>query len=337
MACSAGGEIDAHTWHVELVAPRLAGAMPQYQSLTIRQVGHLAGNLWEQLELPWFARGRLLFDPSNTGPVLKGFQAVNLHDASVFAVPGSYSFAFRMKYRLILSVLSRSAMPILTDSEFSRGELVKYCRANRDRIQVVPLAGDHLLNTPTDDTVFAEQGIGLAPYFLAVGSNAPHKNLVILAQAMSMLPDPGFEMVVAGGDYHKIFRASGLDSQESIKRLGYVSEGELKALYQRATALVFPSLYEGFGLPPLEAMACGCPVICARAASLPEVCGDAALYFDPRNPRDLADKIHAFIQDPGLAAGLRERGFRQAKRFSWLETGRQTWAALTSRLAQPLP
>ena len=324
------GEIKDHDWRIELLTPRLHGIIPQFNCIPVRQVGMLQGNRWEQVELPWHARGKFLFNPCNTGPGFKRDQAVTIHDASVFAVPHSYSLAFRIKYKIIISILSRSAAPIFTDSSFSRDELAKFCHVNPGRFQVVPLAADHILYTQPDEDVFQKHGMGSKPFFLAVGSNAPHKNLTVLAQALALLSDPNFDGVIAGGDFKKVFQTGQLASQDALKRIGYVSEGELKALYQRAEALVFPSLYEGFGLPPLEAMACGCPVICAKAASLPEVCGDAALYFNPHDPRDLADKLLALINDRALQDDLRKKGYSQAQKFTWSKTGQQTWAALTS-------
>ncbi len=322
------GEIDASAWRLEILTPRLTRTIPQFKHIFVRQVGWQAGNLWEQMDLPWYSRGQFLFNPCNTAPVCKWGQAATIHDASVFAVPNSYSLAFQFKYKLILWVLFRTGRLILTDSNYSKDELVKYCRADPGKLHVVALASDHILDSVPDENVFQKHGIGQKPYFLAVGSNAPHKNLTMLAQALDQITDPGFEVVIAGGDFKSVFQSTGLSSQDHLKRIGYVTEEELKSLYQHAQALVFPSLYEGFGLPPLEAMACGCPVICARAASLPEVCGEAALYFDPRRAQNLAEKMVKLNLDPLLQADLREKGLKQAMKFSWDRTARQTWEFL---------
>ncbi len=324
------GEIDPGRYAIELLAPRLESSAPSLECIPVRQVGRLAGNLWEQIDLPWSARGHLLFDPCNIGPVIKPGQAVTLHDASIFAVPDSYSLGFRSKYRLVLSILARTARVILTDSFFSKNELVRYCHVDQRRVQVVPLGCDHITRAQPDEGVFQKNKIGQKPFLLAVGSNAPHKNLGRLCQAVNLLRDSNLELVIAGGTFTRVFQATGLAQSEKIKPLDYVSEGELKALYQRATALVFPSLYEGFGLPPLEAMACGCPVMVARTAALPEVCGDAALYFNPESAQDLADKIALFVPDAGLQANLRALGLLRAAKYTWRDTARRTWDILTA-------
>lgn len=115
--------------------------------------------------------------------------------------------------------------------------------------------------------------------------------------------------------------------------MGYVSDAELRALYEHAACFVYPSFYEGFGLPPLEAMACGCPVIVSNAASLPEVCGDAALYCNPCSPEDIAEKISLLMADPRLREDLRQKGLERAKQFTWEKCARETFAIIEKVLA----
>ena len=131
------------------------------------------------------------------------------------------------------------------------------------------------------------------------------------------------DVVIAGGANAKVFGDAGKDDDERIHWLGYVSDGELAALYQQAWAFVFPSIYEGFGIPPLEAMQWGCPVVAARAASIPEVCGDAALYFDPRNAGELVAALQRLAADDGLRQHLSDEGRKRAALFSWPQAARQ--------------
>ena len=142
---------------------------------------------------------------------------------------------------------------------------------------------------------------------------------------MALLDDPGIVLVAAGGGNARIFAQAGdlnLDDRR-LQRTGYVSDQQLRALYEGAACFVFPSFYEGFGLPPLEAMCCGCPVISSDRASLPEVCGDAALYCDPDDPATLAAQLRRLLDSDALAAELRQAGRQRAAGFTWDRAARE--------------
>ncbi|HEY8370830.1 MAG TPA: glycosyltransferase family 1 protein, partial [Thermodesulfobacteriota bacterium] len=149
-----------------------------------------------------------------------------------------------------------------------------------------------------------------------------------VAAAVRLLEGRDFHVVVAGGGNRRVYARVDDGTLGHVKYLGYVTDNELRALYDRASCFVYPSLYEGFGLPPLEAMACGCPVVASDTASLPEVCGPAALYCDPRAPQDIAAKIAAVMRSPGLRAEMRRRGFEQVRRFTWERCARMTLAVV---------
>lgn len=240
----------------------------------------------------------------NTAPLLKRNQLVVRHDAAVFAVPEAYTPAFRWWYRLVFRVVSRVCRRMLTVSEFSRGELARYLRCLEASIGVVPEGGEHILRFPADHSVFERYGLGARPYVLAVSSLNPHKNFRAVARAIELLGDLDCEFVVAGGTNPRIFAGDDGYLSGRIKHIGYVRDEELRALYHRALCLVYPSLYEGLGLPPLEAMICGCPVVASTAASVPEVCGDAALYCDPHDPSKIAAQVRWIVSDTGLRRDL---------------------------------
>ncbi len=322
------GEIDRQRYHLEIVVPKLEQPLKTFQHIPIRPVGMLKGNLWEQVELPLYTRGEFLFNPGNIGPLVKLNQAITIHDTSVFAVPYSYSAKFRFKYRLVFSVLAKTAGLVITVSQFSRNELKKYCHVPPHKLVVIPEGSDHILDVDADQDVFEQYKIGKKPYVLIVGSNAPHKNLAVVYQAAAIFPADEIDFVVVGGDFDRWFNATPVTANDRVIKLGYLSDSALKALYQGAVALVFPSLYEGFGLPPLEAMACGCPVIVSNTSSLPEVCGNAALYFDPRQPLELVEKIKCVINDPLLQSELREKGYLHAHIFHWAIAAKTTWESL---------
>ena len=221
-------------------------------------------------------------------------QAVTFHDASVFAVPNAYSWAFRFKYRLIFRKLGKTAKKVITVSEFSKQELVKYCHIDPQKIVVIPHGHEHLLRITSDESIIQQYHLEIKPYFLAVGSQSPHKNFKVILEALQYIPDAQFNLVIAGGSYEKVFQGQALQLPPNVKLVGYVSDGQLRALYEHARAFIFPSLYEGFGLPVLEALSFGCPVISSNAASLPEVGGDVVTYFDPKNASELANILQSF-------------------------------------------
>ncbi|RZI80003.1 MAG: glycosyltransferase family 1 protein, partial [Rubrivivax sp.] len=161
------------------------------------------------------------------------------------------------------------------------------------------------------------------PFFLAVASANPTKNLSLLREAHEQWarkagPDRAAPLVLVGGSNSRVFRTDAPPSTDTVCiTTGTISDGELKSLYQHALALVFPSVYEGFGIPPLEAMHCGCPVIAARAASLPEVCGSAAHYIDPNQPSSLVDALARLAGDAAYREQLSMAGRARAGHFSW--------------------
>ena len=319
------GEIDCAAYRLTCLAPRHSNNSPSWKWISVQPVGGLTGNLWEQIDLPRHTRGNLLINLCNVGPFMKPFQAVTIHDTAVFAVPQSYTLPFRLKYRLNISVLGRRAPLIFTVSQFSKTELVRYLHISPEKIHVVPEGSEHILEVTPDPAVFERFSIGQRPYFLVVSSKSSHKNLPAVLEATRLLEQVDFDLVIAGGTYSKFFRSENYDFPLWVKDVGVLKDAELAALYRGAVGLIFPSLYEGFGLPPLEAMACGCPVIVSRAASLPEVCGEAALYCDPYDPADIACQIQRLLDDSALQAKLRQAGLRQAKRFSWTEAARLMW------------
>ncbi len=312
----------------ELIAPNRPIKPVPTQHIPLRQAGRLSGHAWEQLELPRFARGGFLLNLCNSAPVGKTRQMVTIHDAAVYGFPHAYSRSFRSLYKMLLPTLSRTAKHILTDSAFSKRELIRYLRVPEDKVTVVYLGKEHVFAEEADNGIFAKHGVGDRPFLLAVSSLSPNKNFAGIVRALEHLGKPDFDVVIAGGANPAVFGGRADSLPRSVKHLGYVSEGELRALYERATGFVYPSFYEGFGLPPLEAMACGSPVIVSDTASLPEVCGDAALYCDPHSPQDIADKIQQLMSNAELRETLRRKGLERANTFSWDTCARETLAVL---------
>jgi len=228
---------------------------------------------------------------------------------------------------------------ILTYSEHTKQDLIETMGVAEERIHVTPLAA-HERYRPDPDrdrvrAVLARYDLGQRPYLLNVGTLEPRKNHCRLLEAFRRLrqqrPSLEHQLVLVGGQgwkYEPIFEAiESYGLKPHVKWIGFVPLQDLPALYNGADVFVYPSLYEGFGLPPLEAMACGTPVVAARSSSLPEVVGDAGLLVDPLNVDELADAVGQVLADGQLHKTLREKGLQRAGLFSWEKTGRLTLAA----------
>ncbi|MCW8086468.1 glycosyltransferase family 4 protein [Sabulicella glaciei] len=301
---------------VALLCPPDARDLDLFPRLAPRIVGTRGGQIWEQWILPRAARGGTLLSLGNTGPLLAGrHQSVVIHDAGAFDTPESYGTAFRLWYRGVQTTLARRGARILTVSHFSAGRIAHHLRIAEPPATLE--GGEHILREPADAAILARYGLEAERFALVVGTGAAHKNLAALHAAGGALASRGLVLAVAGAKDTAVFRAGGADLPGEVRALGRVSDAELRALYEAALALLFPSRYEGFGLPPVEAMWCGCPVVAAPLGALPEVCGEAAVPFDPRRPASLGEAVARLADDAALRAGLAEAGRRQAAQFSW--------------------
>jgi glycosyltransferase involved in cell wall biosynthesis len=294
----------------------------------------------EQLELPRLIpkETKLFWAPHYNIPMLyQGRLLVTLHDVAHLAIPAYRGAWHKRTYaNLLFRQLRRKAAAILTDSQFSKEEIVRYTPPGEQEITVVHLGiGEAWFNVPKVQRPHER------PYVIFVGNVKPNKNVRGLLEAFSLLRDQiPHDLVILGkqegfisGDESVAKHAETLG--ERIIFTGFVSDEVLKQYITHAEALVLPSFYEGFGLPPLEAMACGCPVIVSNAASLPEVCGDAALYCNPHDPKDIAAKIKQLVENPSLQEDLRQKGFERAKRFTWEKCAQETIAVIRKVLEQP--
>lgn len=292
----------------------------------------LQGHLWEQLMLPrWLGEDDFLWSPANTGPLAVTRQAVTIHDLSVLDHPEWFTANFRLWYRVLLPRLVKRAKTILTVSESSRRSIVRRFALPDDRVTVVPDAVNLQQFRPGEpEATRAKYGLGQR-YVLFVGSLDPRKNLDRLLQAwirMSEFRD--LELVIAGSRT-SIFRPVSVGrSRRRIRVLGYVPDEDLPGLYAGATLFILPSLFEGFGLSVLEAMACGTPVITSNAGALPEVVGDAAVQIDPTSVEGMAEAMRTLMLDEDLRMELRRKGLERACQFSWERSAQAIWDILTA-------
>jgi len=260
---------------------------------------------------------------------------VTVYDLIPLLFPQHASPMARLLFRWTTAMALRTAAHVITISQATRRDLLAFYRLPPEKVMAIPLAADPCFYPqPLAEVERVRRKYTLPEgYILYIGINKPHKNLKALIGAWARVRDSQFathnwHLVIAGvwdSRYPKPRRrVEELGLENAVRFLGPVLEKDLPGLYAGAILFVFPSLYEGFGLPVLEAMACGVPVACSNTSSLPEVVGDAVFFFDPTKVDAIAEIIHRGLADLGLRADLRERGLRRAARFSWARTARQT-------------
>jgi glycosyltransferase involved in cell wall biosynthesis len=296
-------------------------------SITIAESSFGHGHLFDQCALPFSAPNGVV-SLGNFGPLASSKHVVCIHDANTFIVPESYSRKFGLIYRTLLPLIGRRARRVFTVSEFSARMLAQYGVASADKITVVPNGHEHVLRWDAERADPAIFDRLKRPYVLLLGSTARHKNISVVLACAAALDQAGIDIAVVGGGSSIFAEAQGAQGETNVHRFEALTDDDLAALYGRALCLAFPSITEGFGLPPLEAMVCGCPVISSNAASLPEVGGDAFVYVDPLKPQDWQQAILALAGDTDVRAAMIVRGRQQAKKFSWASGARKYLDAL---------
>lgn len=266
-----------------VVVPRGAEPIDPLDLENIKYVryGSLSGHLWEQLEYSTYCRKNSLLPVSlcNTAP-MRNPGVVCIHDMAVRANEGNYSRKFVAWYRMLFLAITRRAKAILTDTEFSKSEIEKYYPAARDKITVISCAWQHMERIETDERALPKYGLEPGGYWFAMSSLAPNKNLRWLVE--TALLNPGETVAIAGGMNRKVFAQKGIPEAKNVKYLGYVSDGEAKALMARCKGFLFPTFYEGFGIPPMEAMASGAPAVAVSDTEvMHEVYGKGVGYLQP--------------------------------------------------------
>lgn len=307
---------------VTVLTPRVLEHPPQFATMDLHAAPGLSGHAWEQTQLLWASMDGVLVSLTSAGPVLHRNHVVVMHDAGIFAVPENFSGRYRALHRFLRPRLAKSARRLATVSEFSREELARFCHVSPDRFAIIPNSAEHILDAPADGSVLTANGLTRGHYFLAVGNQSPNKNLQAAAHGLQLAALPGYDLAVVGLSAARIFRSEALTTGHSVKLLGRVGDPELRSLYENAAALVFPSIYEGFGIPPLEAMTLGCPVISSNTSAMPEVLGADAILVAPTDNRAIAEAMRAVATDMALADRLRKAGRIRSAAYSWKAAAR---------------
>jgi len=314
---------------IVLYAPPLGDRRPELCNIRVVEKGILRGHAWEQVELPLLSRGRILFCPANTAPLLSlwGGQPVVacVHDLSYRYFTNAYRWRFRAAYNVIVPSILRRADAVITVSESERRAILDYFPRVAPRLVAIQNGGAPAAAA----TAIASSPKPEAPYVLYVGSLSKRKNIdTIMEVATRLARRFGTRFVAIGGT------AGGLspfdwqppaDVAHLIEFVGQLDDTDrLMDYYRGASCFLFPSFYESSPLPPIEAMACGCPVVASATPALMERCGDAALYCNPSNPDDVEAQVVRVLTDKNLAARLRTAGFTQASHYGWDKAAQQT-------------
>jgi len=294
-----------------LASPADVEKWPELGTYDLIHVNAPIYSMQEQLELPFkIPSCDLFWTPHyNTplAPIRAKKRLTTIHDVNHLALGSSLGWLKRGYAKIMIPASAARADHLITISDFSKRELIKWAKVDEKKVSVIHLAVDRYR--------FAEDGERAAGlnYFLFVGTLLPHKNLDRLIRAWNRVGERfrKWKLIVVGK------RTERAKPAQNVHILGEVEEEHLARLYQGAYAFIAPSIYEGFGLPPLEAMAAGCPTIVSNAASFPEICGDASLYCDPFDEEDMAQKICTLIENPSLRQTLIDAGRKRVDLFSW--------------------
>jgi glycosyltransferase involved in cell wall biosynthesis len=303
----------------KIIAPAGSRLSPTLSAIALEQTASGGGPLWHQFVLPFATQGVLL-SLCNMGPLFASNHIVCIHDLNIILAPESYNSAYRTYHGILGPCLARHAARVVTVSHFSARMLDGFGFRPIEQVDVIPNGHEHVRRWQPRLSRYSAMDANRRPFIFVLGSRALHKNVDILFSIAKEIDALGLDILVAGAS-GKGFSTLETDTvPANVHLLGFVTDDDLAALYQNALCFAFPSLTEGFGLPVLEALAFGCPVIVSNAASLPEVCGDTALYADPKSPREWLEQIERLRADRNLSQMLRAEGPRRAMCFSWAKS-----------------
>ncbi|NBK99958.1 MAG: glycosyltransferase family 1 protein [Erysipelotrichia bacterium] len=301
---------------IVFVAPHNILHVEIAKELDVKIIGFGIGYFWEQIELPLFLMTQgspLLFCPANMAPIIYKNKITTIHDIAFIKFSMAFHWKFRLVYKMLIPLILKTSRHIVTISQFSKSELLNYYDIPPSKISVIYLG---------ISKNFKLSNLEKENYLLGVASLDSRKNFQGLIKAFLKLEHQSLKLYIIG-ERNNVFKSLNIIEHPNIKFIGRVSDKKLVNYYSKAIAFIYPSFYEGFGLPPLEAMACGTAVIASNTSSLPEVCADAAIYCNPYNIDDIKEKIELVLNDDNLRIELIDRGLEHTKKFSWEESAKK--------------
>jgi glycosyltransferase involved in cell wall biosynthesis len=318
---------------IEFVCPKNIVQHDIFEQLNAKIIGKKTGHLWEQIDLPKYLSTRknpLLINLANSAPMCYKNKIATLHDITLIRYPQSFSIKYRIWYNLLIHLILRKSLAVVTVSEFSKKEISSYFKHLPKDIYVIYNAVNEQFK------VNKIENNNISPYLLAVSSQNYHKNFARLISAFLNLHKSKKikENLLAVGKASPVFAKQSYndDHSTSIHFTGRIKDEDLIKLYQNAEVFIFPSLYEGFGIPALEAQACGCPVIASNVAAIPEILKDSVVYFDPTNIFEIQNVIETVVHNPTLKTSLINKGLSNVSRFSWDESARKLYTVILKYL-----
>nr|WP_281364572.1 glycosyltransferase family 1 protein [Thermosipho japonicus] len=309
-------------YNIDFIAPYNIIHDDVAKYLNVKKIGNLRGHLWDQISLLKFLKSKgdpLVVNFSNTLPIFYENKIVTIHDVINLKYP--VSRRYRKYYELVLPIMLSHSKRIITVSEFSKEEISSYFGIDKNKIEVI--------YNGVNEKFKPKKIKNKEKYILGVSSIAQHKNFISLAEAFLKLNTKDVKLYIVGGINEKVFGKesikifNNLRNNENVRLFGRVTDDKLIELYSNALCFVFPSLYEGFGIPPLEAQSCGCPVLLSNIPVFYEIYGDSALYFDPLNPDDIASKIEEILYNEDLREILIQKGRENVKKYKWINSAKK--------------
>ena len=282
-----------------VLVDKYAVDIPAYRNIKVKQSGHFSGNVWEQLSLPLYVlkHGAVCVNLCNMAPILTPHVVV-IHDVSYKVNKQFFSKKFTAWYNFVFSLIIRRITQIITVSQFSRDEICRAYRHDFENITVTYNGWQHFSDIPYDKNALGKYGLDKKGFYFAMSSMAPNKNFKWIAENAVLNPETVY--AVSGSVNKKVF-GDGLDFEvpSNLKFLGYISDSEARTLMEECRAFIFPTFYEGFGIPPLEALSAGAKAVVSDSSCMREIFGDHVYYIDPYNAHiDLGALISGSVRQP---------------------------------------